>query len=312
MNKIILLLILTGWGCSVNGQQEAIFSQFMFQKTVINPGAVGSAGHPCFTLIHRKQWQGIEGSPSTQDFNFQTPLSAERVGLGINLMNDRIGYFNTTSLSLQYAYRIDTEHGGLGLGLQGTMKRFHADYAEARTIQEVDPNVGLAESFSIFNVGFGAYFQAEKWYVGASIPNYLEKGLRKNNNGLVDDFSGETPHAYLMGGFVFDLNRKVKMRPAVLLKKAKHSPLNVDLNLSFGFQEKLWAGLTYRFSNSKVQGAGGLDFILNYQITERLRAGAAYGIVFSDLQKKSAGTYEIMLGYCLRRDGKGVRNPRFF
>ena len=273
--------MLIGFGHLVLAQQEAIFSQFMFQKTIVNPGAAGGAGHPCFTFIHRKQWQGIEGSPSTQAFNFQTPAFGERVGLGVTLLNDKIGYFNTTNLSLQYAYRIDTEHGGLGLGLQGTMKRFNADWAESRTIQDGDPTVGNAETFSIFNVGFGAYFEAERWYLGASIPNYLEKGLRKKNNGLVDDFTGETPHAYLMGGMVFDLKQNVKMRPALMLKKAKHSPLNLDVNLSFGFREKLWAGLTYRFSDSSVPGsAGGMDIILNYQITERLRAGAAYGIVY--------------------------------
>jgi type IX secretion system PorP/SprF family membrane protein len=315
MKKIILLLLcILLISLAAFSQQDVIFSQFMYKKSVINPGYAGSNGHPAFTFIHRQQWTGLEGSPITQAFSFQTPLFAERVGVGVSLINDHIGYFNSSFLNLQYAYRMDTEYGGLGLGLQGTFKWFNAKWTAAKTIHEGDPILGdRAEAVPIFNVGFGAYFEAKNWYAGVSVPYFLEKGLSKENKGLLDDFTGDTPHYYFMGGLLFELSKNVKLRPAFLLKYVKNAPINSDLNLSLGFKEKYWAGLTYRWgSNFLPNAAGAIDFIFQYQISQRLKVGAAYDYALSNLQKTNGGTYEILVEYKIIRDGKGVRNPRFF
>ncbi|MEK7254433.1 MAG: type IX secretion system membrane protein PorP/SprF [Bacteroidota bacterium] len=315
MKRILLHLILALLPTLAFSQQDVIFSQFMFKKAVINPGYVGTSGHPHFTFIHRQQWVGLEGSPITQAFSFETPLFAERVGVGISLINDNIGYFNSSLVNMQYAYRIDTEYGGLGLGLQGTLKRFYANWDASRTIHDGDPILGEdAEVTPIFNVGFGAYFEAKRWYLGVSVPYFLKKGLREQNQGLLSDISGgESPHYYLVGGLLFDLSRNVKLRPAWLVKFVKNAPLNSDLNLSLGLKDKLWFGVTYRWGTSFVPGGGGaIDFLVNYQISQRLRAGMAYDYALSELAQTNGGTYEIMLEYSIIRDGKGVRNPRFF
>lgn len=310
----IIMLLLGAWGAKA--QQEPIFAQFMLQKVIINPGAVGGAGHPCFTFLNRKQWLGIEGSPITQAFNFQAPMFAERVGIGFTIVNDNIGFFNTSNIIMQYAYRIDTDYGGLGVGLQGTIKRFYANWDATQTIESADPAIaGIGKEVRpIYNVGFGGYFEARRWYVGASIPNYLQQKKRSDTDVPSDgSFSGETPHAYLMAGLSFDVGRDAQLRPAALVKLVKNAPLNIDFNLTLGLQEKVWMGMTYRYSNSDIPNAkGSMDLIFNYQISEQFRAGLGYGLALSNLQKKNGGSFEFMLGYCLIREGKGIRNPRFF
>lgn len=297
-----------------HAQQDVMFSHFMFKKAVINPGYVGSGGHPVFSFIHRQQWAGLDGAPLTQAFSFSTPAFAERVGLGITLINDNIAYFNSSFLNLQYAYRIDTESGGLGIGLQGTLRYFYTDWDQAQTIHEGDPQVGNdQEAHPIFNVGFGAYYETKKFYVGVSVPRFLKKGLGEQNQGVLSDLTGEVPHYYLMAGLLLDLSANVKIRPGILVKYVANAPLNTDFHCALGFKDKYWLGATYRWGATRLPNFnGGVDLLAQYQINERLRAGVAYGIGLSSIQQSNAGTYEIMLDYAIIRDGKGVRNPRFF
>lgn len=314
MKKHILQIILLLLPILATGQQEFNFSQFTSNKLLFNPGYAGSGDCACFTLTHREQWLGLEGAPSTSAFSFNMPLLHNKIGIGLSAMNDKIGYFNATTFSGIYSYRVLIGEGALSFGLQGSYRRYSADEEEIQTISQDDPL--LAEGFDPFstvNFGGGIYFENKTFFGGVSAPRLMKKGLQASNNGIVNDFSGETPHFYVMGGMILTLSEKIKFRPGVLAKYVKNAPWDFDLNASFGFFDKLWLGATYRFSNAGLKGDNGsVSGLAEFQITPQFKIGAAYDYSLSKLNDFNKGTVEVMLGYCLVKDEKGVRNPRFF
>ena len=50
-------------------QQDALYSQYMFNPLVLNPAVAGTAEGVSMVLLSRSQWLGFEGAPSTQTFS---------------------------------------------------------------------------------------------------------------------------------------------------------------------------------------------------------------------------------------------------
>lgn len=314
--RILNILPLLLFGVMATAQQEAIFSQFFYNKLLSNPGAAASDGIPGLVAFHRQQWAGLEGAPSTQALSFNTPAFGNRVGLGLTLMNDRIGFFNSTYVNAAYAYRIPFGKGVLGVGIQGSYLHHRTDWGAAKTIgNSSDPLAGTDEFASSFNVGAGVHFQTENFFAGVSVPYFLEKIPAGNDGGFVVDFSRATPHIFITAGGIITLSPRVKMRPAFQSRIVKNAPPSTDAHLSFGLlrDARLWLGATYRWSFSDVPSMGDAVVVqVQYQISDRLRAGTAYDISLGDLQWEFGRTYELMLEYGFITSGKGVRNPRYF
>ena len=302
------------FGLTVSAQQQAIFSQFFHNKVLFNPGAVGSGRFPCAAAFHRQQWAGLEGAPVTQALSVHSPAFAGRVGLGLTLLNDRIGFFHSTTANLAYAYRVAFGNGQLGIGVQAGYQHLRADWEKAQTITgRPDPVAGMENLRPQFNVGAGIHFENERFFVGASIPALLERGLA--DGALTQDYTGTMPHFFAMAGAWLDISPKLKMRPALAVRSVKHAPPSVDAHLGFGFLEetKLWLGSTLRVSRpGQAINSDALVATAQYQIVERLRAGLAYDIALSSLRRENHGTFELMLEYCIAARASGVRHPRFF
>lgn len=315
MMRLFYTVILALAATLATAQQEAILSQFFYNKTLYNPAAAGTCGHPSLTAFHRQQWAGLDGAPNTQVLSFHSPAFAGRVGLGLTLMNDRTGIFNSTSIQAAYAYRVAFSGGTLAVGMQGSYLHHRVDWAAAETISGTKPQAGEAGFTPVFNFGAGVHFENEHFFLSASVPFILEKGLRKGNEGLVDDFSGTTPHLFISAGGLVPLAAKLTLRPAFTTRFAKNAPASTDLHLSLGFLEhnKLWLGGTYRWSLSQNPSIGdALVAMAQYQLGRRLRAGIAYDFSLHEIQQQTAGTYEVMLEYCFVKKEVDVKNPRFF
>ena len=84
-------------------QQDAQFSQYMFNTMAVNPGYAGSKQVMTAMVLSRSQWLGIEGAPQTQTVTFHTPVISKNIGLGFSLVNDKIGPMNETSLYIDFA-----------------------------------------------------------------------------------------------------------------------------------------------------------------------------------------------------------------
>ncbi len=297
------------FGSSLFAQQAPIFSQFFYNKMLSNPGAAGSNGLPCLTAFHRQQWAGLEGAPITQALSFNSPVLAERVGLGLTLMNDHIGFFNSTFAQAAYAYRVALAGGHLGIGMHASLLRHEADMGQVRTISGTVTGLGeqMLDPSMQMNVGMGAHFENERFFVGVAVPQVLDRGQT----------NGQVRHYFANAGAVLELSPKLRMRTAAAVRVVKNAPPSFDLHLGFGFTEdaRLWLGSTLRMShNYKGLGGDALVVVGQYQFSERLRAGLAYDMGLGPVQRGNVGTFELMMEYCFVKAAvpERVLRPRYF
>ncbi|MBI5915160.1 MAG: PorP/SprF family type IX secretion system membrane protein [Bacteroidetes bacterium] len=306
MRKTLHIFIFLLLAVAVSAQQEAIFSHFFYNKTLMNPGAAGSSGTPCLTAVYRQQWAGLEGAPVTQALSFHSPVFAGRVGLGLTVANERIGFFNSTFAQAAYAYRVSLGGGKLGIGMHASYLQQQADLEQIRTISGRPGTDGeLDGTTTVFNVGAGAHFENEQFFAGVAVPHLLERSA----------LPGSTPHLFVTAGTVLHIFGSLDMRAATAVRLVKNAPPSVDAHVSFGFLEetKLWLGGTLRLGRAE-QGIGGdaLVAMAQYHLGERLRAGLAYDVALNGLRQQNQETFELVLEYCFWPRNVKVRYPRYF
>jgi len=266
------------------------------------------------SLSHRRQWVGLEGAPVTSAFSIHSPVFGRRVGLGLSVINDEIGYYNILTINTLYAYRMAFDARSLSIGLQGSYRRYGTDQNAVRTTQGNDPvSENPGGSFSVFNVGMGAWFEAKRYFIGASVPRLLKKSLNPDEPGTPTDANGERPHAYLMTGAVFPLGNNLKIKPAVMARYVNHAPMSFDVHASLGLPANLWIGATYRWGTHPQSPDlnSAVSAMVQYHF-DRFKVGAAYDYALGKIQNNQAGTFELMVSYCRENERTGVRNPRFF
>jgi type IX secretion system PorP/SprF family membrane protein len=301
MKKRILLFALLLTAVLSYSQQDAQFTQYMYNTININPAYAGSRGALSIFGLYRTQWVGIEGAPVTSTASLNTPLNESRLGLGISLINDKIGPTTENTISADLSYTIDTsDDWKLSFGLKGTANLFDLD---ATKLNNVVPDPSL-QNYSTFspNIGAGVYWHSDYAYIGLSIPNFLETQRYDDNDVKIYK---EKINYYLIAGYVFDLNDTVKFKPAVLTKMVEGAPLQVDVSGNFMFFDKLMMGVSYRWSAA-------LSAMVGFQVSDGLYIGYGYDRETTNLNNYNSGSHEIFLRYELFKNNDRITSPRFF
>ncbi|MBK6370815.1 MAG: type IX secretion system membrane protein PorP/SprF [Flavobacteriales bacterium] len=304
MRSITLFVVLAGFALRSTAQQDPLYSQYMFNTLAFNPAYAGSADVFTVMALSRHQWVGFEGAPATQTILAHSPLKAQNLALGFSAINDKIGPSHQTAAYADCAYRIRTsEDTRLSFGLKGGLSIYQADLASLSTV-EVDPsNVNTAGQL-LPNFGFGLYWHSPRYYLGASAPKLLKNELNIAS-GTVLMPATEARHYFLMGGYVLDLSRDIKFKPAFMFRVVEGAPFSLDVNANFLLRERIWFGAMYRLGNAfGVMG--------QYQINDQFRVGYAFDLTTTRIGAYNAGTHEVMLSYDFRfLKGKTI-SPRYF
>jgi type IX secretion system PorP/SprF family membrane protein len=276
----------------------------MFNTLAINPAYAGSANVFTMMALSRHQWVGFDGAPTTQTFLAHSPLKAQNMGLGFSAITDKAGPVRQTSAQVDYAYRIRTgADSRLAFGLKGGVNIYSADIASLSTV-EVDPANTNIQGQVLPNFGFGLYWHAQRYYVGLSVPKLLENDIDAvSGNALVT--ASEVRHYFLTGGIVLDVNRDLKFKPSIMLRRVEGAPLSLDVNANFLLRERVWFGAMYRVGNS-------FGLLAQYQVNDQFRIGYAFDMTTTALGAYNAGTHELMLNYDLRFVKGNTISPRYF
>ena len=286
-------------------QQDAQFTQYMYNTITVNPAYAGSRGVMSVFGLYRTQWIGLDGAPQTNNFSINTPTGNKNVGLGISLINDKIGPTTENNLSADFSYSIHTsENTKLSFGIKGSANLFKLDPNKLRPEDQGDLQFqDFGNKFSP-NIGAGVYWHSDKAYVGLSVPNFIETN-RYNNEDVA--IYKEKINYYLIAGYVFNLDNyeMIKFKPALMAKLVEGSPLQVDASANFLFNDKFTVGAAYRWSASVSAMAG-------FQITEGMFIGYAYDHETTQLVKYNSGSHEIFLRFEFMNDYSRMTSPRFF
>ena len=175
MRKILFLFVILGVS-NVEAQQDAQFTQYMYNTVNVNPAYAGSRGVLSIFGTHRAQWVGLEGAPTTSAASIHSPINNSKVGLGFSVIQDEIGPSDRSTVSADFSYTLNTsENYKLSFGLKGTASLFNVDYTKLNRYDLNDPRFqnNIDNQFSP-NVGVGVYYHSDKLYAGISVPFILE------------------------------------------------------------------------------------------------------------------------------------------
>ena len=301
------ICFLLGINFTAKAQYEPQFTQYMNNEQFINPAYAGTREHLAATMLYRYQWAGIEGAPRTATFGVHSPFMYNKIGVGLCIMNDRIGVTNQTGVFANYAYHLPTsENGTLSFGLQGGFINIKENLLDLITIEENDPEFSNNIPNKLMpNFGYGMYYHTKKFYAGFSIPRFLENkvdamSLKKYNKMNIHNW-----HYYMYSAYVFDGNESVKFKPSVMIKAVQGAPVEADVNLNVLFKNLFWVGAAYRTGDA-------VALLTQFQLTKQLRFGYSYDYALTRLNNYSSGSHEFTLGWDLIVDKDKIVTPRYF
>ncbi len=306
MNTIVtkgILILLMLVSLQISAQQDPQFTQYMYNTLTVNPGYAGSRGHLSILGMHRSQWVGINGAPTSQVLAIDGPV-AEKVGLGVVATYDELGPSNELFLDANFAYTLPVGRNNerLSLGLKAGGRLFNVDFSEG-----LFQNPDVAFQNNIENrffptIGAGAYYHTERAYLGFAIPNFFSED---HYDGETQEIATERLHYFLIGGLIRDLTADIKFKPAFFVKWVPGAPIIADLSANFMIRETVTAGIAYRWDDS-------FSGLLGLQISPNLNIGYAYDRTTTDLRNFNSGTHEVFLRFELISRENRLKSPRFY
>ncbi len=295
INSILVLLFLMP--VVAYAQKEPQYTQYMYNIGSFNPAYVGTVETAELAALYRAQWIDIPGAPRTIRFGANLPFSNEKMGLGINIVNDQLGPMTQTYADLSYSYKIKvTDNTKLSFGIDAGGSFLNIDFNKGSFENPGEPlNLERINKFYP-TIGAGTFMYGDKWYVGASIPNFLTEGIYDDEVASVVE---DKLQFNFIGGYVFNLSDGLKFKPAFLINSLSGAPLNINLSTNFLISDVFTAGVSYRVDNAFSGLAG-------FQISNSMFVGYSYDYNTNLLGDFNQGSHEVILKFYL---GKGGGNP---
>lgn len=297
MKKTIILAAILMITCNVFAQQDPYYTNYMFNRLSINPAYAGSQQGLEATLLHHQQWVGYadNAAPQTQVLGVNLPVGNH--GLGLNLVNDKLGFERSVNLTLSYNYKFNLGYGqtlAVGPGIGFMQKSIDGTKLTPEQANDLKiPNSNVSSIKPDFN--FGAYYfneNANNLYVGLSSLHLSEEDFDYDATpGAVVAYKG-VRHYYLTAGMQFEIAPAWALRPNVLLKN-DGSTTQFDVNADFLYNNRFRGGFSYRSGDA-------MSVLLGAYLTPELHLGYSYDITLTDVGNVSTGTHEIVLNYVLK------------
>lgn len=285
---IILITIIVPF--VAQSQQRPQFTQYMYNSIAFNPAYAGSREFMVVTALHRSQWVGIDGAPTTQTLSAHSLVpKMKTLGAGLSVVRDELGFESTTDAFVNFSYTIDLDKDQkyrLAFGIKGGATKYDLNNDLLNDPQYGSDDFINTVDFSwLPNAGVGLYFRGPSYYIGASVPKIFT--YSDNQTGFT---SFDRSSMFINGGLLMELGNKLDFKPMFLVKYTEGSPLSVDVSGLFHINDKLWLGGSYRFTDS-------FGALVNFQVTEKFSAGYAYDYTLSKLTSFNSGSHEIILSY---------------
>ncbi len=309
MNKNIFLLIISMVLVVPfsNAQQDAQFTQYMYNPLSFNPAYAGSRDVLSAVLIHRSQWLGVQGAPTTQHLSGHSPIN-ETMSVGLNIMRDEVGPMQENTIQASYSYGIFLNRSlRLNFGLQLGANLLDVDFNKLSIRDPNDPNFAenIDNKFSP-QFGLGAMLYDENYYVGISVPNLVEtEHFDQSNNSNSKTLVKEKASFYLTGGYVWQVSPNLKFKPTLLSKITTGSPLQIDISTNFLLYDKFTLGAAYRWDSA-------ISALAAFQISDSWLIGVAYDMETTSYSAYNNGSLEAFLRFELFKKYNKMLTPLFF
>ncbi len=294
---IISMVVLSGMTLA---QSDSHFSLFNFNTLSYNPAYAGSNEAICITSVHRQQWVGFEeGRPQTTVFSADMPIPAISSGVGLNVLQESIGFEKNLQIYANYAYRLPLAVGNVsfGVNLGVVNKSIDGNWVSPESLNGqqvfIDPAIPHMDSKMAFDAGLGVYYRYDNLYAGLSSLHLLEPKFKFNAE---EDFQPYIKrHFYLVGGYIYQMpNPMFELKPSVLVQ-SDMATVQFNINALFIYNKRFWGGITYRYDDAVVPMVG-------IHLMNGISVGYSYDVVLSDMASYQSGSHELVLRYCFNAD----------
>ncbi|MBQ9473478.1 MAG: PorP/SprF family type IX secretion system membrane protein [Bacteroidales bacterium] len=318
--KAVILLIAVSFASICRSQQEAQFTQFMFNRLSWNPASAGSNGSMCATLLYRNQWMGLQldppiqgaqagSTPVTYLFSFESPVKPLHGGLGVLFFMDNIGYNSSKVVLLDYAFRMYWGKGDLSVGVEAGARIQSLDYKYLFGYNDFTGNPQNPTQPSQDPLLSGRNGEKDATIIDASVgmlyqvPHvfHFEWSLKNLLAGANKDINFKNARILNLGAgyeYVLPSNPSFHLRPYALFKSADFNlhTWQLDVACLLEYQAAFWGGVSYRVNDA-------VSFLFGVN-AKKFRIGASYDITTSQLgvykDGRSNGTVELYLRYCFK------------
>jgi type IX secretion system PorP/SprF family membrane protein len=300
---ILILFLICNW---TFGQQLPIYSQYLYNKFLINPAVAGSDGYTSVSLTAREQWVGYNGAPRTFSFSMQTrmlkksyilkqtsvrrqiyrPRSDGKVGLGGYIFSDKNGLVQRTGFQGTYSYHMWLQKSTqLSLGLAVTGYHYKINEKEINFEDPNEPwlNNDLRRGMFAPDATFGVYLLNANYSLGFSADQLFEASV-KIGSYAYKNFRMKR-HYYLFGSYDFSSGVYNILQPSFLLMMSEQLKPQADIGVTYNLNQDFWAGLAYRTSGAIIANVG-----VKYQ---NIFIGYAFDFTLQEIQRVTYGTHEI-------------------
>lgn len=287
---------------AVYGQWDAQLSQYWRMKNYYNPSFIGQTNAIESSLLHRQQWVGMTNAPATSLVSLNMPVQflGKEHGVGVIVMNEKIGLFSNTSTLGQYTYKIKFRGGRyLNIGIQGGMMNidFDASKIHIPTSDYHDQtDIPSAGGDKKIDAGIGISWVTPNYYIGISASHLWEPSFE-----LDDNTSTYIPRGYyIMAGYNIKLNNPlIKLQPSALFKSDAVAH-QLDITAKIEYNKMFSGGISWRKDD-------GFVFLLGAKI-RNIEAGYSYDLSTSEIAKVSNGSHELFLRYSIPLEKKKDRS----
>ena len=308
MRRAAFILFLFLIGNLTFGQQLPLFSQYLYNKYLINPAVAGSDGYTSVSLTAREQWVGYSGAPRTFSFSWQTrilkksfmlkqtsvrrdvyrPKSDGKVGFGGYIFSDKNGLIQRTGFQASYAYHLWLQNStqlSFGLAFTGYFYKINEKEINFEDPNEPWMNNDLRRGIFVPDVSFGAYLLNAKYSFGFSADQLSEASL-KIGSSAYQNFTMSRQY-YLFGSYDFSSGINTIIQPSFLFKMSEQLKPQADIGVTYIYNQDFWAGLAYRTSGALITNIG-----VKYQ---NIFFGYAVDFTLQEIQRITYGTHELTI-----------------
>lgn len=311
-------------------QQRPQHTQYFQNNYLLNPAVAGIENYMDVRSGFRNQWVGMEGAPATfytsvhtalnkNDRNAPrfrkgkryTPQAASNAnknnrfyvrphhGVGAIAQMDNSGLLSSFSFNLSYAYHLPlTKSINLSSGISAGILKQWINRKNVDVLIPDDPFLAEeAGSINKLDLGLGLWLYSRDFYVGVSGMQLVKS---------IDDVGTDgkpraelQPHYYATAGIRFNVSDQVAFIPSVMAKMGAGGMSAVDLNARAIYNQRFWAGASYRHEDAVAAMVG-------IYVSHFIDISYSHDFTTSDLNRVSANTHEVVVGFKLNNPQKTV------
>ena len=267
------------------------FTDYAIVQPVVNPACMGMEEGVAGLLLYRSRFEKSDYWPSTGVFNINSGIKGKNLGGGINLIYDKYGPYEKLFAYVAGSYKLKVNEGKfLFFGLQAGINYV----SNAGNYKKYEEEVIFSDNYSQPNFGFGLHFQADKYYVGLSIPEFRYNTINEEGQ-KVNSMMSNMLKVFLYGGYRFKIAENTQLEPYTWITYSGEENTMLDLGAKLIYKDSFIVGAQYRTEEAFAA-------MVRVRLTGDIWLGYAFEGNHSDIDNSFNSVQEI--GLTFRFGGK--------